>query len=290
MELQFLNVTETKNVIEDSSSFIQKYLGEFTDWLARKALLVIIAFLFIFICSKIIKWILRIVKRSFERAQVDKSVSGFALSFLRIALYTVLFISSIAFLGFEVTTLVTVFGAGSITIGLALQGSLSNLAGGVLILILKPFVVGDYIIENDKNCEGTVVSIDIFYTKLKTPDNKIIVIPNGNISANSLVNLTSQINRRVDINVNVSYNTDIKALKNIVATIINESEYILEEEPIDIFIDSFGNNGMKIVIRYWVKTENYWLSKWDSMEKIKNAFDENNITIPFDQLEVKIKN
>ena len=186
------------------------YMERLLDWLVDQALDILIALIFIFIGTKLVKFIVKIIKRSFDKAGLESSISGFLLSLIRGILYAVVFIMAAATMGFQVTSLVTILGTAGLAIGLALQGSLANFAGGVLILLMKPFRVGDYIIENDKKCEGTVVSIDIFYTKLRTYDNRIIVIPNGNITANSLINLTVEKVRRLDITVGVAYDSDIK--------------------------------------------------------------------------------
>ncbi len=155
---------------------------------------------------------------------------------------------------------------------------------------MKPFKVGDYIIENDKKCEGTVVAIDIFYTKLKTYDNKIIVIPNGNITANSLINVTAEASRKLDISVGVAYDSDIKLVKDTLTEIVTGSKYYDDTKEMNIFVDSFQESSIKMGIRCFVKTEDYWVAKWEITENIKLKFDENNIVIPYSQVEVTLKN
>ena len=279
-----------EEIAEMDTGRLEEYFDSFVNWLIDKVGLLIGALVFLFICSKLIKYIMKIVKKSFDKSShMSESVSGFLLSLIRILLYTILFITTVSLLGFQVTSLVTILGSAGIAVGLALQGSLSNLAGGVLILILKPFVVGDYIIENDKGCEGTVVSIEIFYTKLKTADNKVIVIPNGNISATSVVNLTAQKKRRVEINVGVSYDADIRKAKDILKSIAEESQYTDKTEDINVFLDTFGESSINMGLRFWVPTESYWTAKWEASEQIKYKFDEAGIEIPYNQLEVSLK-
>ena len=185
------DIDSFEDVANLNKSKLEQYGDQLLDWLADKTFDIVVALLFLFIGMKVAKLIVKIVKKTFEKTTLEESVEGFLLSVIKGILYAVVFIMAISIVGVQVTTLVAILGTASLSIGLALQGSLANFAGGVLILIMKPFKVGDYIIENDKKCEGTVESIDIFYTKLKTYDNKIIVIPNGNITANSLINVTA---------------------------------------------------------------------------------------------------
>ena len=183
--------------------------------------------------------------------------------------------------------LIGLIGSCGVAVGLALQGSLSNFAGGVLILLLKPFVVGDYIIEGSN--EGTVYEISVFYTKLKTVDNKMIVIPNGNLSNSSLVNVSHMDKRRVDIVVGIGYEADIRTAKNILYEIGRNDPARLPEEDVVVFVDNLGASSVDLGIRIWVKTADYWDTKWRLMENIKYALDENHISIPYQQIDVQIK-
>ncbi|MCM1398035.1 MAG: mechanosensitive ion channel [Clostridium sp.] len=276
------------NLSDIEKSKLDVYMEKFLDWLMDKALDVFIALIFIFVGTKLVKLLVKMLKRSFSKAGMESSVLGFLISLIRGALYAVVFIMAAAIMGFQVTSLVTILGTASLAVGLALQGSLANFAGGVLILLMKPFRVGDYIIENDKKCEGEVVSIDIFYTKLKTYDNKIVVIPNGNITANSLINLTAESVRKLDITVGVAYDSDIKLVKTVLENIMKANEYYEEDEEANVFVSSFGESAIIMGVRFYVKTENYWQAKWDVTEQIKLEFDCNNISIPYNQLEVKV--
>lgn len=264
------------------------YMERLLDWLVDKALDILIALIFIFIGTKLVKFIVKIIKRSFDKAGLESSISGFLLSLIRGILYAVVFIMAAATMGFQVTSLVTILGTAGLAIGLALQGSLANFAGGVLILLMKPFRVGDYIIENDKKCEGTVVSIDIFYTKLRTYDNRIIVIPNGNITANSLINLTVEKVRRLDITVGVAYDSDIKLVKSVLENVVTSCRYYDTDREISVFVDSFGESAINMGIRCYVNTEDYWQAKWEMTENIKESFDANNISIPYNHMDVKV--
>lgn len=268
---------------------LEQYVNQLFDWLVDKLFDIGIAFVFLIVGFKVTKVVVKIIRKSLSKSDLESSISGFLVSLIKGALYAIIFIMSAAIVGIQVTSLVTILGTASLAIGLALQGSLANFAGGVLILLMKPFKVGDYIIENDKMCEGMVVSIDIFYTKLKTYDNKIIVIPNGNITANSLVNVTAEELRKLDISVGVSYDSDIKLVKDTLNDIVTTSQYYDSTQEMNIFVDSFQESSIKMGIRCWVKTDDYWKAKWEIMENIKLEFDNKNITIPFNQMEVKIK-
>lgn len=281
-------VEEAAKNMEESAGIVRETLDDIIGWIISKSGSVLVAVLFIIIGLRLVSVFLKILRRSFERSKMESSVAGFLLSIIRVLCYTLVFITAAAIVGFEVTSFVTILGTASLAIGLALQGALSNLAGGVLILLLKPFELGDYIIENNKNNEGTVISIDIFYTRLRTHDNKVVVIPNGILADNSLVNLTNEVKRKVEVKIAIAYNSDIKRVKEIVYGLLNEDGRILDEEPKDVFIDSFDDSGMALGIRAWVKTEDYWSTTWDLREKVKTAFDDNQIEIPYNRLEVDL--
>ena len=278
-------LTDVKNDLD----VLQKYLEKLIDWISNKAVALLVALIFLFLSIKLSKWITSKIKKSLDKAGVDKGLSGFLMSFFSVVLYAIIIITVVNLLGFNSTSLITLLGSAGLAVGLALQGSLANLAGGVLILIMKPFKVGDYIIENDKKCEGTVKEINIFYTKLVTYDNKLIVIPNGNITANSIVNLSAMEYRKVDIKVNVSFDSDIEKVKTVLNEVIEQSQYVSKEHDINLFVESFGDSAIIMGVRFYVLTDNYWAAKWDTNEKIKIAFDKNNIVIPHNQLDVKIK-
>lgn len=277
-----------KNV-EASASLAKEVLDDLMNWLIGKAGSVIIAIIFILIGMKIVSLFLRFIRKSFERSKMETSVAGFLLSIIRVVLYCLVFLTAAAMVGIQVTSFVTILGTASLAIGLALQGALSNLAGGVLILLLKPFQVGDYIIENNSNNEGTVDSIDIFYTRLRTHDNRVVVIPNGILANNSLINLTDEDKRKVEVKIPISYQTNIEMVRTIVNALLENEEHVLQEEPKDVFIDSFDESGMTLGIRAWVSTQDFWPTTWSIREKLKAAFDENGIEIPYNRLEVDLK-
>ena len=183
--------------------------------------------------------------------------------------------------------MVAVLGSAGLTLGLALQGSLSNFAGGVLILLFKPFKVGDYIIQGD--LEGTVSEIQMIYTNLLTADNRIVVIPNGILANSSLTNVTHQKKRRVDVYVGISYDADIKKAKDVLTELLHAETAMLKEEGMSVFVDALEDSSVRLGCRFWVETGDYWDAKWRLNEQIKEAFDANQIEIPYNQLTVSVK-
>lgn len=276
-----------KKTIEKSK--LDQYLEQLGNWLVDKTFDIILAVIFLLIGFKVSKFVVGIIKKSFQRSGLEDSVAGFLLSLIKGVLYSVVVIMGASMVGFQVTSLVTILGTASLAIGLALQGSLANFAGGVLILLMKPFKVGDYIIENGSKCEGTVTAIDIFYTKLLTADNRVIVIPNGTVTANTLTNLTTMEYRRLEITVGVAYESDIKTVKEILRDIIDSCEYSEKKMDVNVFVSEFLDSSINMGLKFYVRTENYWVARWQTMERIKEEFDANGISIPFNQMEVSIK-
>ena len=252
--------------------------------------LIIVALLIWFIGKKVIDLTLKITKRALEKSKVDDGVQSFLMSMLRILLFGVLIVILAGTVGIETGSIVALLGSAGLAVGFALQGSLSNFAGGVLILVLKPFRVGDYIVAN--GMEGTVAGIDIFYTKLLTVDNRMVVLPNGTLSNSNLINVTHEATRRVDLVASVDYSSDIKAVKAILFDIASGLEYSFEDEghPIQVYVDTYGDSAVNVGLRFWVKAEDYWNAKWAATEQIKEKFDRAGISIPFNQLDVMIKN
>ena len=242
-----------------------------------------------FIGRLVIRWIRKIVRRSFERSGADKGVEQFVDSLLKYGLYALLVFSLISSLGFDTTSVAAVLASGGVAIGLALQGSLSNFAGGVLILLLKPFVVGDYIIEDTNGKEGTVKEIQIFYTKLSTIDNKTIVIPNGMLTNNSITNATAKDERQLDLRVSISYDADIRQAKSVIENLLIKDECIIKNEQINVFVHELADNAVVLGIRAWVKNEEYWETRWRLLEEIKLLLDENGIEIPYPQMTVHMQ-
>jgi len=258
-------------------------IAAFLVEIGKKILMALLVFL---VGSKLIKWLVKLYDKIVEKANLDLSVASFLRNFIKIALKVLLAIIIADMVGVEMTSISAMIASAGLAVGLALQGSLSNLAGGVLLLVLKPFKVGDYIVACGD--EGTVTGMDIFYTRLQTPDNKMIVIPNGTLSNSNIVNVTREPKRRLDLTVGIDYSEDIRRVKSVLLSVLEKQEMILPEEDKTIFVNSFDSSAITMGIRVWVATENYWTVKFELMERIKYAFDENQITIPFDQLDVNL--
>lgn len=251
-------------------------------------LMIIVALIIFFIGKKLIRLLIKLIKKSFARTNLDEGVSRFLASVINIILHIILIIIIAGFLGLETTSLAALVGSAGLAIGLSLQGSLANFAGGVLILILKPFVLGDYIIA--EGSEGTVTHIDIFYTRILTIDNRLVVIPNGKLSNAVITNVTNEPVRRVDLSIGIQYEEDIDKVKEVLNKIAIADDMVLHDRGVDIYVDSFGASAVMIGFRVWTNQENYWQVKWNMQEKIKKEFDSCGISIPFDQLDVNIHN
>ena len=275
---------------------MEKELEKLLEYLIDKlpgildfALDVVLALVVFFIGSRLIKWIRKIIKKSLEKSNVDKGVAQFVESFMKFALYAVLIFSIGKKFGLDTTSVAAALASCGVAIGLALQGSLSNFAGGVLILLLKPFVVGDYIIEDNKGQEGTVKEIQLFYTKLVTPDNKTVIVPNGTLANTSLTNVTAQDKRRLDLTIGVSYTADLQQAKQLIENLVREEDGILKEEAIQVFVSELGDHAVILGVRGWVKKDAYWTTKWNLLENIKLTFDQHGIEIPHPQVVVHMK-
>lgn len=278
---------------EISVSAMTKWLESLLPKLLRFGRLLLIAVIVLVVGRKLIRWLVKIIGAALERHDVDEGVRRFLMAVLNVIFHFILILMTAGILGWETSSLVALVGSTGLTLGLALQGSLSNFAGGVLILIMKPFRLGDYIIANGTAAgnEGTVAAIDLFYTRLLTIDNRMVVIPNGILSNSSIVNVTNESIRRLDLLISVEYSQDIKKVKDILYRLAMESQLVLKEEhEISVFVNSFEASAITMGLRVWVVTEDYWRLRWDLLEKIKETFDQEGIQIPFDQLDINIKN
>ena len=285
-------VGEVSKVTDQAAQEVNQLLQYLNDNIPRMisfGVKVLLALLVFFIGSKVIKFIRKTVRRSLERSTVDKEVEQFADSVIKVVLYALLVLSIAVKFGVDTASVAALFASGGVAIGLALQGTLSNFAGGVLILLLKPFVVGDYIIEDSQKNEGTVQEIQFFYTKLSTIDNKIIVIPNGTLSNTSLTNVTASNMRRLDLSVGISYDSDLKKAKEIIANLIENDESVLKDQERLVVVDQLADSAVILSARSWVKTDEYWPARWRLLEQIKLSMDENGIEIPYQHMTVQMK-
>lgn len=284
------NVLETAGeVTAEATEEVNRFIEFFHDNIPNLisfGVKVVLALIFFFIGSKVIKWIRKVIRKSFERSNVDAGVKQFVDSMIKFSLYVILIFMIATNFGVESSSVAALIASAGVAIGLAVQGSLSNFAGGILILVLKPFTVGDYIIVTQENIEGTVKEIQIFYTKLTTIDNKTIVIPNGILTNNSLTNATAKDERRLDLRVDISYDADLKKAKAMIMDVLNDDPAVLREDEIVVFVDELGESSVVLGARAWTKNADFWQAKWRILENIKEKMDENQIEIPYRQLTV----
>lgn len=263
------------------------FIVKLSDFATSYIFDVIMALLIIIVGCKLVKFIVKLINRTKGYQRLDEAVRSFMNSFIKIFLYVVVFISAATTLGVPVTSFVTILASCGLAIGLALQGSLSNLAGGIMILIFKPFKMGDYIVADGS--EGTVREINIFYTRLTTPDNKIVTIPNGILSNSTVVDVTGNDTRRVDFNIGISYGSDLKKALEILGELGDTNPYALKEPAPAVIISAYNDSSIDITLRVWAKTSEYWSAMGDINMRVKDEFDKNNIEIPFPQMDVHVK-
>lgn len=270
-------------------SFWEKSLERFGEKALNLGGRVLFALICFWIGTRIIKILLRVIQKAMEKAKADVGVSQFVNSFLKAAMYIVLVFMLAASFGVDTASIVALLGSAGVAIGLAVQGSLSNMAGGVLILLLKPFKVGDYIVEGTSGKEGTVIEIQIFYTKLATFDNKEVILPNGSLANTNIVNVTARKFRRIDVPVSISYGADIRKAKEVLTQMLHDDEKVMKNKEMVVFVDRLGESGIDLIVRFWMKNEDYWAGMWRITEQCKYTLDEAGIEIPYNQLDVHMR-
>lgn len=236
--------------------------------------------------GKLIKLITKLITKGRAYKKLDRSVASFLLSFIKAALNILLLVIMAGVIGIPSASIVTLIGSAGIAIGLAMQGGLSNIAGGLIILIFKPFRVGDFIDTHTDS--GTVTNISLFYTTLVTPDNRTISVPNGNLANSSSVNFSKENERRLDISIDVSYNNKIDDVKKSIESVLSKEKRINHDKDVFVRLTNYKESSMEYTIRVWVNNDDYWNTKFDLLENIKNKFDSDGITIPYNQLDIHV--
>ncbi len=277
------------SAVTEQISRTQEYIDRYLPSVLSFGLRLLFAVIVFLVGARLIKLLRKFIRHSMERAGADVGLMQFLDSLLKVIFYFVLIMLIASGFGVDTTSVMALVGSAGLTIGLAFQGSLSNFAGGVLLLLIKPFKVGDYIIYVADNLEGTVTEVQMFYTTLLTADNRRVVIPNGVLSNNSLVNVTAQDKRRLDIDVGIGYDSDLKLAKELCEKLLNQEEKILDDQEHIVVVDSLADSAVMLKLRFWVRPEDYWNIKWRMTENVKLLFDENGIEIPFNQVDVNIK-
>lgn len=226
----------------------------------------------------------KLIGKAMEKAGIGATVVSFAQSFIKTAIKVLAAVAVLGTLGFNIASIITALGAATVAIGLALQDSLKNVASGIVILVTKPFQAGDFL--EVSGLQGTVTKIDISSTHMLTVDNKEVIMPNSNVTANNIINFSSQENRRVDFSFGVSYSADLATVKRVVNKVVDGCEPVLTEPERFIAVGAHEESYIEIIVRLWCKKENYWDVYFYMQENVKNAFDENGIEIPFPQVDV----
>ncbi len=281
-------VAETAGQAVEEVGQLTKFIQENIPQVINFGVKVLIAIIVFCIGRMLIGWVRKLVRRSLSRSRADKGVEQFVDSLLKFVLYFFLIFIIATKFGVDTASVAALIASGGVAIGLALQGSLSNFAGGVLILLLKPFEVGDYIVEDTNKNEGTVKEIQIFYTKLSTIDNKTIVIPNGILTNNSLTNMSTQPERRLNIKIGITYEADLKKAKEVIEKILRDDPQVIQEREIAVFVDDLADHAVIIGARGWVKNEEFWTTQWRILEEIKLKLDEAEVEIAYPQMKVHI--
>jgi small conductance mechanosensitive channel len=247
----------------------------------------ILAALAVFIIGRwVVKYLRRLTRRIMEKRNVDPTLTKFLTNLTYIALLTFVILAALGMLGIQTTSFIAVLGAAGLAIGLALQGSLANFAAGVLMIIFRPFKVGDFI--EGAGVAGTVEEIQIFTTQLVTPDNKTVIIPNAQITSDVITNYSSKGTRRADMVIGIGYQDDIDKARAIISDVLSEDDRILKEPAINIAVAELADSSVNFTVRPWVKAEDYWNVVFDATENIKKRFDAEGVSIPFPQRDIHV--
>ena len=269
-----------------SKELPQEIMSYAIDIAGNFGLKLLTALIVIIVGRQLVKILLKVIKVALEKSKTEETVRIFIANLLNTIFSVIIFIAAINQLGVETTSIIALLGAAGLAIGLALQGSLSNFAAGILIVIFRPYKVGDYI-EAGSNA-GTVKDIQIFSTVLRTPDNKSIVVPNGSIMDGSIINYSGQPTRRIDIIASCSYEDDLKKVKEVLKTILDNEKRILPEPKPQIAVSELADSSVNFIVRPWVNSSEYLPVKYSLLEEIKNTFDREGISIPYPQTDIHI--
>ena len=265
---------------------MDKLIDKLIDVGSEFGIKIITSLIILVVGFKLCDIVLKIIKKGRGFNRLDKSVQTFLISFFNIAIKILVFITTLAHLGIPMTSMITVFGSATLAIGLALQGGLTNLVGGLLILIFKPFKVGDWI--ETSNGSGTVKEITTFYTVLNNLENSRIVLPNGDLANTAIKNNSHNTERRLCIDFSVSYDNDVDKVKEVLNKVIEKEEYVLKDKEIFVRLTNHADSALIYTVRVWVLNENYWDLKFNLLENVKKEFDKSGISIPYPQLDVHL--
>lgn len=265
---------------------MEKLLDKLNDLWVDAGLKLIYVIIILIVGGKLIKLITKLITKSKVFKKLDKSVASFSISFIKVTLNIILIITIASIIGIPSTSIITLLGSAGVAIGLAMQGGLSNIAGGLIILIFKPFKVGDFIDTHTDS--GTVKSISLFYTTLTVIDNRTVSIPNGVLANSATVNYSNEKERRLDIILDISYNNKIDDVKKSINSVLSKEKRIIKDKDIFARLTNYKDSSMEYTIRVWVLKEEYWDVKFDLLENLKNKFDQDGIVIPYNQLDIHV--
>ncbi|MGR5119877.1 small-conductance mechanosensitive channel MscS [Vibrio astriarenae] len=278
--------TGIETPLVDGVAEAEKWLTNNSDLLIQYGVNILSALLILFIGNIIVKAVANSVAKVLEKKKMDKAVVEFIHGLVRYLLFVIVLIAALGRVGVQTASVVAVIGAAGLAVGLALQGSLSNFAAGVLIVAFRPFKSGDYV--EIGGVAGSVESIQIFQTVLKTPDNKMVVVPNASVINGAITNYSRHDTRRVDMVIGVSYNSDLQLTKQVIRETLEKDERILKDPDMTIGVLALADSSVNFVVRPWCKTEDYWNVFFDSQQAIKEALDAAGIEIPFPQMDVHL--
>lgn len=265
----------------------QAFMEELYAYLLDKVPTVILAIIVLFVGLRVVALITKLFRKSLERNNVEVTVRRFVGNLINWLLKVALILSVASMLGIETTSFIAILGAAGLAVGLALQGTLQNFAGGVVILVLKPFKVGDFI--DAVGYMGTVDEIQIFVTKLRTPQNRVVIIPNSKLSNDSLVNFSAQETVRIDFTIGVGYESDLQKTKEVLEHIVSSDTRILKDPEPQVVVGELADSSVNFYVRPWVKSEDYWDVYFDVTERMKLELDAAGINIPFPQMDVHVQ-
>lgn len=266
---------------------LHNLLDNLWNWATHTGVRVIVALLIIFVSFKIVNWVCRKIEKSGKKKNVDKTILKTLVYVLKIVLKCLIGVCMIGFVGIDTSGITALIASLGVCVGLAVNGALSNLAGGVLILVTRPFKVDDFI--EAQGVSGTVADIHITATKVITGDNKVIYLPNGALSSGTIINYSERGERRVDMEFSIAYDADFEKAQAIVRKLAEDHALVLKDKDVFVRMGAHGASAIQIKARVWTKSADYWTVYFDLMEGVKRAFDENGIEIPFDQLDVHVK-
>ena len=270
-------------MLKKTIDYLSGHLPGFAELIVK---IVLCALIYV-IGKKLIAKLVRVVRAMLDKSHMSPGAATFVVSMLKIILYLTLILGIAMQFGLKESSVAALVASGGVAIGLALQGGLSNLAGGFLILLFQPFQIGDYILTQGQ--EGTVQKIEILYTTLHTIDNRKVIVPNGNLANNVIVNVTAADRRKLEITVGISYEDSIQTAKAVLQRLLTEHPLVLHDQEAQVFVTELGESSVVLGVRCWVKTDQYFPVLWQLNEQIKEAFDEAGIHIPYPQMDVHMK-